>query len=83
MWASKQKAKTVAQTYSYLQEHKLMDYTELEKKAAEATNRYNDLQTKIKSAEQRKTAIAVAFMLTKITITMTEIYHFTKKYEYF
>ncbi len=59
VWASKQKAKTIAQTYSYLQEHKLMDYAELEKKAAEATKRYDELQTKIKSAEKRMAEIAV------------------------
>ncbi len=36
-----------------------MDYTELEKKAAEATKRYDELQTKIKSTEKRMAEIAV------------------------
>jgi len=58
-WASKQRAKQVTQTYSYLQEHKLMDYAELERKTADATARYHTLSKQNKAAELRMTEIAV------------------------
>ncbi len=74
MWASKQKAKTVAQTYSYLQEHGLMDYAALEKRAADAARRYNELLTQNKSAEKRMTEIAVL---------KTQIMNYTRTREVF
>lgn len=57
-WAKVHNLKQMAQTVNYLREHGLLDYTELEKKAMDATARYNELTEKIKSAEKRMAEIA-------------------------
>ncbi len=58
-WAKKFNLKQMAQTVTYLQEHGLMDYAELGKRAAAATEEYRALSDKIKAAEQRMAEIAV------------------------
>lgn len=57
-WAKVHNLKQMAQTVNYLREHGLLDYAELEKKAADATARFNELSEKIKSAEKRMAEIA-------------------------
>lgn len=52
-WAKVFNLKQMAQTINYLSEHKLLDYGELEAKAAEATARFNALSGQIKTAEKR------------------------------
>lgn len=58
-WAKKFNIKQMAQTVNYLREHGLMDYDVLQKKAADATERYNRLSDEIKSAEKRMAEISV------------------------
>ena len=45
--------------HTYLSEHGLLDYADLETKTAEATARYNALSDQIKAAEKRMAEIAV------------------------
>ncbi len=70
-WASVFKAKQLAKTMEYLQEHKLVDFNELTAKCDEVTLRYNTLSAQIKSAESRMAEIEV---LKKQILT----YHKTK-----
>ena len=49
----------MAQTYNYLREHGLLDYGELEEKAAAATEQFHALSAQIKAAETRMAEIAV------------------------
>lgn len=70
-WASVFKAKQIAKTMAYLQEHKLVDFNELTAKCDEVTSRYNALSAQIKSAESR---IAEIEVLKKQILT----YHKTK-----
>lgn len=58
-WASVFNAKQLAQTMTYLQEHKLMDYRDLKEKTEAATVRYNELSAQIKAAEARMGEIAI------------------------
>ena len=58
-WAKVFNLKQMAQTLNYLSEHRLLDYTDLETKTAEATTRYNALSDQIKDAEKRMAEIAV------------------------
>lgn len=58
-WAKKFNLKQMAQTVTYLQDHGLMDYTELERRAAAAAEEYRVLSDDIKAAEQRMAEIAV------------------------
>ena len=58
-WATLFNLKQMAQTVAYLQDHELMDYSVLSKKAAAASTRFNELSAKIKSAEARMAEIAV------------------------
>lgn len=58
-WAKVFNLKQMAQTLNYLSEHGLLDYVDLEAKAAEATARYNALSGQIKAAEKRMAEIAV------------------------
>ena len=51
--------KQMAQTYNYLREHGLLDYAELEEKAAVATEQFHALSAQIKAAETRMAEIAV------------------------
>ena len=58
-WAKVFNVKQMAQTYNYLREHGLLDYAELEDRAAAATERYHALSAQIKAAEGRMAEIAV------------------------
>ena len=58
-WAKVHNLKQMAQTVNYLREHGLLDYSDLQKKAADATARFNGLSEQIKSAEKRMAEIAV------------------------
>ena len=58
-WAKVFNVKQMAQTYNYLREHGLLDYEELEARAAAATERYHALSAQIKAAEGRMAEIAV------------------------
>lgn len=58
-WAKVFNLKQMAQTMNYLTEHGLLDYADLVEKSKTATVRYNDLSTKIKTAETRMVEIAV------------------------
>lgn len=58
-WAKVFNVKQMAQTYNYLREHGLLDYEELEARAAAATERYHTLSAQIKAAEGRMAEIAV------------------------
>ena len=70
-WASVFKAKQIAKTMEYLQEHKLVDFKELKEKTDSTAERYNALSAQIKSAESRMAEIEV---LKKQILT----YHKTK-----
>lgn len=56
-WASVFKAKQLAKTMAYLQEHRLVDFNELKAKCNSLTERFNTLSSQIKSAESRMTEI--------------------------
>ena len=58
-WAKVFNLKQMAQTMNFLAEHNLLDYAELEGKAADATARHNELSEEIKAAEKRMAEIAV------------------------
>ena len=58
-WAKIFNLKQMAQTMNYLTEHNLLDYAELEEKAAAASARHNALLAQVKAAEQRIAEIAV------------------------
>ena len=58
-WAKVFNVKQMAQTYNYLREHGLLDYAELEEKAAAATEQFHALSAQIKAAETRMAEIAV------------------------
>jgi len=58
-WAKVYNLKQMARTRIYLQEHGLLDYSDLAKKAEEATARFDELSDKIKNAEKRMTVISV------------------------
>lgn len=50
-WAKVFNLKQMAQTMNYLTENNLLEYAELEEKAAQATSRFNALSAQIKAAE--------------------------------
>ena len=52
-WAKVFNLKQMAQTMAYLSEHDLLDYSALAAKTAAAAEKYNNLQTQIKTAEKR------------------------------
>ena len=58
-WAKVFNLKQMAQTMNYLTEHNLLEYAELQEKAAAATTHHNELSAKIKAAEKRMAEIAV------------------------
>ena len=58
-WAKSFNLKQMAQTLNYLTEHGLLEYGKLAEKTTAATTRYNELSTKIKTAEKRLAEIAV------------------------
>lgn len=52
-WAKIFNLKQMAQTVSFLQEHKLLAYSDLEEKAKESTATFDEINTRIKTAEKR------------------------------
>ena len=58
-WATLHNLKQMAQTVLYLEEHKLLDYDELTRRASSASAHFTELSDRIKSAEKRMTEIAV------------------------
>jgi len=56
-WAKSFNLKQAAQTLIYLQENKLLEYTDLNKRTQAVTDRYHELATEIKSAEGRMAEI--------------------------
>ena len=58
-WASVFNLKQMAKTYNYLNENNLLSYEELAVKTAAASERFNELASRIKTAEKRMAEIAV------------------------
>ena len=58
-WATVYNLKQMSQTFLYLREHDLTDIDKLSKAADEATERFNELNTKIKAAEKHLAEIQV------------------------
>ena len=58
-WAKVFNLKQMAQTMNYLTEHGLLEYAQLEEKAAAATAHHHELSAQIKAAEKRMAEIAV------------------------
>ncbi len=58
-WAKSFNLKQMAQTVLYLQEHDLLQYTELAKKTAGSSERFRQLSEEIKSAEKRMAELSV------------------------
>lgn len=56
-WAKVFNLKQMAQTINFLTENNLLEYAELEEKAAAASTRFNELSAQIKAAETRMTEI--------------------------
>lgn len=52
-WAKIFNLKQMAQTVNFLQEHKLLAYSDLEERAKKSTATFDELNTKIKTAEKR------------------------------
>lgn len=58
-WAKIFNLKQMAQTVNFLQEHKLLAYSNLEEKAKKCTATFDELNTQIKTAEKRMAEIQV------------------------
>ncbi len=58
-WAKIFNLKQMAQTVNFLQEHKLLAYSDLEEKAKKCTATFDKLNTQIKTAEKRMAEIQV------------------------
>ena len=58
-WAKSFNLKQAAQTLIYLQENKLLEYVDLEKRTLTITDRYHELSAEIKSAETRMAEIKI------------------------
>ena len=58
-WATLHNLKQMAQTVLYLEEHNLLDYNELTRRASSASARFSELSDRIKFAEKRMAEIAV------------------------
>ena len=58
-WASVFNLKQMAKTYNYLSENNLLSYEKLDAKTAAASERFNELSERIKTAEKRMAEIAV------------------------
>lgn len=58
-WAKIFNLKQMAQTVNFLQEHKLLAYSDLEEKARKCTATFDELNTQIKTAEKRMAEIGV------------------------
>jgi hypothetical protein len=64
-YAKLRNLKEMAKTLIYLQENGLDDYAVLEEKASAASARFNDLNDKIKAADNRLTEITIVSPLVK------------------
>lgn len=73
-WASVFNLKQMAKTYNYLNENNLFSYEELAVKTAVASERFNELSGRIKTAEKRMAEIAVL---------KTHIINFAKTREFY
>ena len=73
-WAKLYNLKQMAMTVNYLKEHGLLDYAELERKTAEASERFHALADRIKAAEKR---------MAEITVLRTQIINYMKTREVF
>ena len=58
-WAKIFNLKQMAQTVNFLQEHKLLAYSDLEEKAKKCTTTFDKLNTQIKTSEKRMAEIQV------------------------
>lgn len=58
-WATLHNLKQMAQTVLYLEEHNLLDYDELTRRASSASAQFSELSNRIKFAEKRMAEIAV------------------------
>lgn len=58
-WAKIFNLKQMAQTVNFLQEHKLLAYSDLEERAKKCTATFDELNTQIKTAEKRMAEIQV------------------------
>ena len=58
-WAKSFNLKQMAETVLYLQEHHLLNYPDLVKKANGSSERFRELSAEIKTAEQRMTELSV------------------------
>lgn len=58
-WAKIFNLKQMAQTVNFLQEHKLLAYSDLEEKAKKCTTTFDELNTQVKTAEKRMAEIQV------------------------
>lgn len=58
-WAKIFNLKQMAQTVNFLQEHKLLAYSDLEEKAKKCTATFDELNTQIKTAEKRMAELQV------------------------
>lgn len=58
-WAKIFNLKQMAQTVNFLQEHKLLAYSDLEEKAKKCTATFDELNTQIKTAEKRMAEVQV------------------------
>ncbi len=56
-WAKIFNLKQMAQTVSFLQEHNLLAYADLEKKAKKSTTAFDELNTQIKATEKRMSEV--------------------------
>lgn len=85
-WASVFKAKQLAKTMMYLQEHKLVDYNELKAKCDSLTERFNTLSSQIKSTESRMAEIdslkkqILVYLKTKKVFSEYKASKYSKKY---
>lgn len=68
-WAKSFNLKQMAETVLYLQEHDLLYYPDLAKKANGASDRFRELSAEIKAAEQR---------MAELSIMRTHVINYTK-----
>ena len=73
-WAKLYNLKQMAKTVSYLREHGLLDYAELERRTADASEQFNTLSDRIKAAEKQ---------MAEITVLRTQIINYMKTREVF
>ena len=73
-WASVFNLKQMAKTYNYLNENNLFSYEELAVKTAAASERFNELSGRIKTAEKR---------MAEIDVLRTHIINYAKTREFY